>query len=180
MDHYLDTQKAAEYLGVSTETIKSYAEKGLLPSYKLERAIRFKKEDLDNLLSLGVSLVKGLRAVVTHVHETAQGTETWRVIIQFENTSNGKVVTFGDKNNFTEYYVWVSAEYLEDFAKLPGSENGAERFALRYIKDRFEETADSNGDRDITKIAENSVVCAFSQEKRGTNLSLLPSKENGK
>lgn len=175
MQKYLTIEEASQYLGVSTETIKRYIEKGELPAYKLDRAIRFIADDLDNLFSLGVTLTSGLRAVIEHSCQIAQGIDAWRVIISFENIREEKrlIVPFGHKNEHTEYYAWVTQEYLEDHARLPGNVKGAERFALRYMVERFEETRDEKGNRDITKISENSVKCVGGKCERGDNLTLL-------
>ncbi len=171
MQKYLTLDEAAVYLGVSPETVKRYVEKGELHTYTLERAVRFRFEDLDALVSrnLEVLLTKGLRAVVTHAHQAAQGVDVWRIIVSFYDTTGKErlVIPFGPENKFTEYYVWVTYEYLEDFAHLPGSEQGAEKFALRYIQNRFEETKDEKGIREITRISENKVYCNAGQCMKG-------------
>ncbi len=164
MENYLSLDESANYLGVSVETIKRYIEKGTLPFYKLERSIRFKREDLDKILSKNfeVLLTRGLRAAVRHSCACAEGMDAWRVIIVFQNIIDGKrfVVPFGPEHKFTEYYVWITGEYLEDFARLSPDIYGAEKFALKYIKDRFEETKNESGERFIDKIIENKVCCS--------------------
>jgi len=171
MQKYLTLYEAAAYLGVSPETVKRYVEKGELHTYTLERAVRFRVEDLDTLVSrnLEVLLTKGLRAVVTYDHQTAQGVDVWRVIINFIDTTGKErlVVPFGHANKFIEYYVWVSYEYLEDFVHLPGSIQSAEKFALKFILNRFEETKDEHEMRDITRISENKVYCSSGQCLKG-------------
>ena len=171
MDKFLTIDEAAEYLSVSVDTIKRYVDKGELPKYNLDRALRFKLNDLDTLVSrtFEVLLTPGLRAGVTHVVQTGLGMDVWRVIVQFRDTTKEKrlISTFGPKQAFTEYHVYVTDVYLEDHAKLPPSPQGAEKFALRYIKERFDETADENGDRDITKIQEMQVACIKGECKRG-------------
>ena len=167
MQKYLTLDEAAAYLGVSQETVKRYVEKGELHTYTLERAVRFRFEDLDALVSrnLEVLLTKGLRAVVTHAHQAAQGVEVWRVIVNFIDTTGKErlVVPFGPGNKFTEYYVWVTYEYLEDFAHLAGNIQCAEKFALKFIQNRFEETNEEHAMRDITRISENKVYCNAGQ-----------------
>lgn len=175
MNKYLTLEEAAEYLRVSSDTIKRYVEKGELPVYKLDRSVRFKTEDIDNLVrrSFEVLLVPGLRAMVSHSVQIQEGVGAWRVIVKFRDTT-GKALTvaFGPKRNFTEYYVSVTEEYLEDHARLCSDVKGAEKFALRYITKRFEETKDNQGERTIERINENSVVCYQGQCRRGDNLSL--------
>lgn len=170
MDKFFTVDEAAEYLSVSVDTIKRYVEKGELPTYKLDRALRFRADDLDALVSRSfeVLLTRGLRAGVSHVVQTAPGVDTWRVIVRFFDTSQDRVVsTFGPKNAFSDYHVYVTDQYLEDFANLPATPKGAEKFALRYIKERFDETANENGDRDITKITEMQVACYKGKCRRG-------------
>lgn len=181
MQNYLTLEQAADYLRVSTDTIKRYVEKGQLPVYKLERALRFKFEDLDQLLArnLEIILTSGLRAVVSHSVQEQQGVGAWRVIVKFQDTTGkGRVtVPYGHDHKFVEYYIHITEEYLEDFARLPGSINGAEKFALQYILKRFNETIDKNGDRDITRITEDTVWCANGKCSRVKNLPPLDSKK---
>lgn len=161
MTKYLSIEEAANYLAVTEETIKRYVELGQLPTYKLDRALRFKTDDLDNLLTYGVTLAPRVRAVVSHIAPVKEGVEAWRVIIKVHDVSSkvGGVIPFGGEVKKTEYVVWVTAEYLEDVAKFPGDIRGAEKFALKWIRDRFEETKDQNGDRSIERITENGVRC---------------------
>ena len=42
---------------------------------------------------------------------------------------------------------------------MPGTIKGAEKFALHYILERFDETRDEQGNRDITRINENTTRC---------------------
>ena len=184
MEKYLTLEQAADYLGVSTETIKRYVEKGQLPVYKLDRALRFLFRDLDALLTrnLEVLLTTGVRAAVKNSHQAQEGVGAWRIIIKFMDTTTKDRLTlsFGPEGKFTEYYVWVTEEYLEDFAKQTPDVSGAEKFSLRYIQDRFEETKDKNGDRDIEKITENTVLCASGKCVRGKELPLPVPKEEKK
>ena len=117
-----------------------------------------------------VNLVHGLREVLMHSCETAVGADAWRITMQFINNES-KIIPFGFKNEHTEYYVWVSAEYLGDHTEFQASEAGAKKFALDYIIERFEETRDEKGDRDITKISENSTIRFNSKSTRGNDLS---------
>lgn len=178
MEKYLTIEQAAEYLSVSVDTIKRYVEKGELPTYKLDRALRFKTDDLEKLVTRGfeVLLTRGLRAAVRHVVPVAEGAESWRVILEFLDTrnENRKVIPFGKHTTigayYSEYHVFVTGEFLEDIAKLPPTSEGAEKYALRYIKERFEETADKKGDRDITRIEEMRVACYDGKCHRGEGL----------
>lgn len=119
-----------------------------------------------------IELTPGLSAAVKNVHLTAPGSDAWRVILSFKSDTN-LITPFGTKSEFTEYYIWISAEYLEDHAKIEPGEEGAKKFALRYIKERFEETKDVNGSRDITGITENSMITKAGICHRGINLSIV-------
>lgn len=46
----MDVQEAAEYVGLSTFTVRRLAKQGALPAAKIGRAYRFKKEDIDSYL----------------------------------------------------------------------------------------------------------------------------------
>lgn len=183
---YLTLNQAADYLGVSEDTIRRYVDRGELPTYKLDRTLRFRFEDLDQLVtkSFEVLLTPGLRAAISHSVQAQKGRDLWRVIICFNNTRGETrlVVPFGSKVKHTEYYVWVTEEYLEDHARLPGNIYGAEKFALRYIKQRFEATKDENGDRDIEKIEEIGVICVNGKCNRFFSLPppLPPNSGSGK
>lgn len=48
----MDVQEAAEYVGLSTFTVRRLAKQGLLPAAKIGRAYRFKKEDIDFYLRM--------------------------------------------------------------------------------------------------------------------------------
>ena len=51
MKGYLTIKEAAEYLKVHPESIRRYVRDKKLRSYKGEKIIRFKQEDLDSLLT---------------------------------------------------------------------------------------------------------------------------------
>lgn len=51
LNRYLTVKQAAEYMQVHPETIRKWAREGILPSYRRRKIIRFKKEDLDRLLT---------------------------------------------------------------------------------------------------------------------------------
>ena len=163
MKKYLTIEEASIYLGVSTETIKRYIEKGELPVYKLERAIRVLSDDLDNLFKMQIVLAPGLRAVVKHSCPIVFGSESWRVIISFYDITKGNIllIPFGPNHKYTEYYVEATSEYLEDIAKLSANIKGAEKFALKHIQEEFNKTKDDTGDRDITRIKNNRVAAAY-------------------
>lgn len=52
MDHgrLMDVEEAANYVGLSTFTVRRLAKQGQLPAAKIGRAYRFKKEDIDSYL----------------------------------------------------------------------------------------------------------------------------------
>ncbi len=54
MEGYLTIKEAADYLKVHPETIRRWVKEGKLPAYKGPKIVRFKKEDLDNVLALQV------------------------------------------------------------------------------------------------------------------------------
>ncbi len=49
-DGYITIDEAAAYMKVHRETIRRYVNQKKLTAYKGDKIIRFKKEDLDNLL----------------------------------------------------------------------------------------------------------------------------------
>lgn len=163
MKKYLTIQEAASYLGVSEETIKRYSKKGL-PTHRLERAVRFLAEDLDAFISREreIVLTPGVNAVIkTKTVESAIGSGCWRVVLTFYNPDKGRegFVGFGSDNKIFKYYVWVTEEYLEDFKKLSSTVFNAEKFALDFIKKRFDETKNDDGDRALESIKESQVYC---------------------
>jgi len=181
---YLTLEQAADYLGVSEDTVKRYVDRGELPQYKLDRALRFRFDDLDELLFrlFEVLLIPGLRAAVKHSVQAQEGIGAWRIKVSFYNTKGDKrlVVPFGARGEYTEYFVWVTEEYLDDHAHLPATIIGAEKFALRYIRERFNETKDRGGNPDIRRINENNVVCAAGKCLRGNDLTLHDVPKIGK
>lgn len=52
MEHQrlMDVEEAADYVGLSTFTVRRLAKNGALPAAKIGRAYRFKKEDIDSYL----------------------------------------------------------------------------------------------------------------------------------
>ena len=46
-DSYWSVKQAAEYLGISRDTLYRFSREGLIPSYKISRLVKFKKSDLD-------------------------------------------------------------------------------------------------------------------------------------
>lgn len=46
----MDVEEAANYVGLSTFTVRRLAKHGQLPAAKIGRAYRFKKEDIDSYL----------------------------------------------------------------------------------------------------------------------------------
>ena len=51
MQGYMTVAEAAEYLKVHVQTIRRWIAEGKLKSYKGERIVRVKREDLDRLLT---------------------------------------------------------------------------------------------------------------------------------
>lgn len=46
-DKLMDVSEAAQYVGLSTFTVRKMAKDGSLPAAKIGRAYRFKKDDID-------------------------------------------------------------------------------------------------------------------------------------
>jgi excisionase family DNA binding protein len=46
----MDVNEAANYVGLSTFTVRRLAKQGALPAAKIGRAYRFKREDIDSYL----------------------------------------------------------------------------------------------------------------------------------
>lgn len=178
MQNYLTIEEGAKYLGVSVETIKRYIEKGELQVYKLERALRVSTENLDALLNLQVLLTSGVRAIVKHSHQTAPSSDAWRITVSFADTSEKKAIIPFGKSKHTEYFVWVTAEYLEDHARLPATIKGAEKFALSLVQELFEETRDENGDRSLEKIKYDKTSAAYGMLQHGADLTSPISYKN--
>lgn len=58
----MDVNEAANYVGLSTFTVRRLAKQGALPAAKIGRAYRFKREDIDSYLRTqyrGTDDVKG-------------------------------------------------------------------------------------------------------------------------
>lgn len=49
-DNLMDVNEAAEYVGLSTFTVRRLAKQGSIPAAKLGRAYRFKRDDIDSYL----------------------------------------------------------------------------------------------------------------------------------
>lgn len=49
-NNLMDVSEAAEYVGLSTFTVRRLAKQGALPAAKIGRAYRFKREDIDAYL----------------------------------------------------------------------------------------------------------------------------------
>lgn len=49
-NNLMDVAEAAEYVGLSTFTVRRLAKNGALPAAKIGRAYRFKREDIDAYL----------------------------------------------------------------------------------------------------------------------------------
>jgi excisionase family DNA binding protein len=49
-NNLMDVKEAAEYVGLSTFTVRRLAKQGELPAAKIGRAYRFKREDIDSYI----------------------------------------------------------------------------------------------------------------------------------
>lgn len=49
-NNLMDVAEAAEYVGLSTFTVRRLAKQGSLPAAKIGRAYRFKRDDIDSYL----------------------------------------------------------------------------------------------------------------------------------
>lgn len=80
-----------------------------------------------------MNLVEGLRVIVSHSVPVREGSDVWRIIVNF-------ISDIPDKDRpIKEYYVWVTGEYLEDKAKLDANIESAKKFAIDIAKKRFVE-----------------------------------------
>ena len=52
MPRMLTLQKVAERLGVHTNTVRRYVDKGMIPAVKLERVWRVEEKDLEDFIKL--------------------------------------------------------------------------------------------------------------------------------
>jgi hypothetical protein len=103
------------------------------------------------------TLVPGLRVEAYATHPTSEENKAWRVILRFKS-KQGNIwlpTPFGSNSGTVEYFVWIDAKELADF-DLPNTQKGAEVLAVQFGIDRFKETKDANGNRNITKISEKN------------------------
>jgi excisionase family DNA binding protein len=49
-EQWINTEEAAQFLGVTTRTIANYRFRGLIPFAQVGRVIRYRKEDLNQFL----------------------------------------------------------------------------------------------------------------------------------
>ena len=49
-EQWINTEGAAQYLGVTTRTIANYRERGQIPFAQIGRVIRYRQSDLDKFL----------------------------------------------------------------------------------------------------------------------------------
>lgn len=103
------------------------------------------------------TLVPGLRVEAHATHPVTVENKAWRVILYFKVKQGGSWLptTFGPDPGTVEYFVWIDAKELEQF-DLPNTQKGAEVLAVQFGVDRFEETKDKYGNRDITRITEKN------------------------
>lgn len=103
------------------------------------------------------TLVPGLRVEAHATHPVTVENKAWRVILYFKVKQGGSWLptTFGQNPDTVEYFVWIDAKELASF-DLPNTQKGAEVLAVQFGVDRFEETKDKHGNRDITRITEKN------------------------
>lgn len=120
------------------------------------------------------TLVPGLRVEAHATHPVTEENKAWRVILYFKSKQGGSWLPtgFGPKHKLIEYFVWIDSKELAEF-DFPNTQKGAEALAVQFGVDRFEETKDENGNRDITRIEENNAACFDGKWVKG---SLLPDK----
>ena len=49
-EQWINTEEAAQFLGVTTRTIANYRERGMIPFAQVGRVIRYRREDLNRFL----------------------------------------------------------------------------------------------------------------------------------
>ena len=83
--------------------------------------------------------------------------KAWRVILRFKSKSGYSWVsnTFGKNNSLSEYFIWIDSRELKNL-NLSNTSRNAEILAVNYGIKRFEDTKDSHGFRDITRIIEKN------------------------
>ena len=122
-----------------------------------------------------LELIDKLRIRIRNTHQVKEGVEAWRSIVNFESKNvEGKwlVSKFGPHKQYLEYYVWVTAEYLEDHTDHPPTVEGVEKFSLQHVKARFNGTVDSNERRNLERITEDRVACQTGKCRLSENLIL--------
>ncbi|NMC59787.1 MAG: MerR family transcriptional regulator [Candidatus Methanofastidiosa archaeon] len=121
------------------------------------------------------TLAPGLRVEAHASHPTTienSEPKAWRVILYFKSKQDDSwlPINFGPKHDLIEYFVWIDPKELTNL-DLPTSQKGAEELAVQFGVDRFNETKDENGDRDISRITEKNSACF---EGKWVKDSLLP------
>lgn len=106
------------------------------------------------------TLTEGLRVEAHHSVPESNNKKAWRVIVRFLTKQAGGWLTqtFGANHQFVEYFVWVDSQELNR-RHLPNTAKSAEIVAIEYMLHRFQETADENDIRDITRIDESVATC---------------------
>lgn len=102
-------------------------------------------------------LVPGLMVVAEHSSPYSSSQKSWRAILRFKCKQAGIWVTntFGVNHQFHEYYTWINSEELTNLG-LSNTARSAEIIAVKFGIDRFEQTKDNQGNRDILEINENN------------------------
>lgn len=121
-------------------------------------------------------LLSGLRVVAEHSCPVTMKETTWRVILNFKCLQGDYWLTnsFGDKNQFHEYFVWIDAKELEERG-FKNTAKSAEIVAVEFGIKRFNDTKDENGNRDIQRINENNSALFKGQWHQD---SILPDELN--
>lgn len=57
MDHWIGIEEAANYLGVTKETIRNWIKKTDIPAHKIGKLWKFKASELDNWVKSGNSAI---------------------------------------------------------------------------------------------------------------------------
>lgn len=107
-----------------------------------------------------VGLINGLRVAVFSVYPLMEGIPAWRVDLRFKSKkgTHWSIARFGTQFSHSAYYVEVSKENLIA-RNLTANDRGAAIFALSHIRDRFNQSISTTGDRDLEKIHENKIAC---------------------
>ncbi len=68
----MDIRQAADYLGISSDTLYRYASEGFVPAFKLGNRWRFKKNLLDGWMDRQSGVVPAIDEVKPHIKKPAR------------------------------------------------------------------------------------------------------------